>query len=193
MRLVLVFARQYPWQSLLVLGCLLLAAIAEGIGLSSLLPLLSLASEAGPRAARNVGTGSSQVAQILTRGFAMFGLQPSIGALLLLIVMSLFTKAGLVLCAQKHVGYTVAQVATELRLSMIRGVLAARWEYFIHQPVGSFANAFATEANRASQAYLHGATIVASILETVLCLSVAAMVSGRVALSAMAAGVLIML
>src|SRR6478609_1867414 len=103
MRLLLVFARRYPWQSLLVLGCLLLAAIAEGIGLSSLLPLLSLASDAGTGTVHNIGTGSSQTAQILTRGFAMVGLQPSIGALLLLIVICLFTKAGLVLVAQKHV------------------------------------------------------------------------------------------
>lgn len=193
MRLLLVFARRYPWQSLLVLGCLLLAAVAEGIGLSSLLPLLSLATDSGTSTVNNISMGSSQVSRIITRVFAMLGVQPSIGALLLLIVISLFTKAGLVLLAQKQVGYAVAQVATDLRLTLIRSILAARWGYYIHQPVGGFANAFATEANRASQAYLHGVTILALILETTLCLGVAALASWRVALSATAAGVLIML
>ena len=45
MRLLIVFARAYPWRSALMLGCLLLAAVAEGLGLSSILPLLGLVTE----------------------------------------------------------------------------------------------------------------------------------------------------
>ncbi len=42
MHLLLVFARTYPYHSALVLGCLLVSAVFEGIGFSSLLPLLSM-------------------------------------------------------------------------------------------------------------------------------------------------------
>ena len=38
------FVRAYPWQSFVVLLCLLLAAVTEGIGISTLLPLLSIAT-----------------------------------------------------------------------------------------------------------------------------------------------------
>ena len=42
MRLFLYFARAYPLATALMLGCLLLAAVAEGVGLSTLLPVLIL-------------------------------------------------------------------------------------------------------------------------------------------------------
>ena len=44
MHLILTFARLYPKRSAIMLGCLLLAAVAEGIGLSTLLPVLGLAT-----------------------------------------------------------------------------------------------------------------------------------------------------
>jgi ATP-binding cassette subfamily C protein len=119
------------------------------------------------------------------------GLELTIGTLLVFIVISMFLKAGLTLLAQKQIGYTVAKVAMDLRLALLRAVLGARWGYYIRQPVGGFANAFATEANRASQAYLNGATIVELALETLLYLSIAATVSWQVTLSAAAVGLLI--
>ena len=42
MRLFLYFARSYPLATAVMLGCLLLAAVAEGVGISTLLPLLGL-------------------------------------------------------------------------------------------------------------------------------------------------------
>ena len=43
MRLLITFSRSYPWQSVFMLLALLFAGLAEGIGLSALLPLLSIA------------------------------------------------------------------------------------------------------------------------------------------------------
>ena len=43
MRLMLTFFRAYPGQTMIMLVALLLAGIAEGIGLSALLPLLNIA------------------------------------------------------------------------------------------------------------------------------------------------------
>ena len=44
MRLLLVFARGYPRRTLAVVACMLLAALAEGVGLSTLLPVLGIAT-----------------------------------------------------------------------------------------------------------------------------------------------------
>ncbi|HEV8712121.1 MAG TPA: ABC transporter ATP-binding protein, partial [Candidatus Binatia bacterium] len=152
-----------------MLACLLLATVAEGIGLSSLLPLLSLAAPAGSV----VGKGNSRLAHLIGDLLAGVGLQASIGLLLSLIVGGMTLKAAFVLLAQKQIGYAVAQVATDLRLALIRALLAARWEYYIRQPVGGLANAFATEASRAAQAYLSGATIITLLIEAVLYTSLA--------------------
>ena len=191
MRLLIVFARAYPWRSLLMLGCLLLAALVEGVGLSSLLPLLSLATEADAGLHPAAGHKQSQLEQITGAVLATVNLQPTIGVLLVLIVVSMFLKAAFMLLAQRQVGYTVARVATDLRLALMRAVLAARWEFFIRQPVGNFANAFATEASRAAQAYMHGATIVEQIIETLLYIGIALAVSWQATLGAIAVGMFI--
>lgn len=193
MSLLLVFARAYPRRTLITLACLLLATVAEGIGLSSLIPLLSLAAQATTdvSSTSDSPTGKGGLAQVVGSALIWVGLQPSIGLLLIIIVGGMALKAGFVLLAQKQIGYTVAQVATDLRLALIRALLAARWEYYIRQPVGGLANAFATEASRAAQAYLYGTTIVTVIIEAILYTSLAAAVSWQATLVAMVVGTLI--
>ena len=101
-------------------------------------------------------------------------------------------QAAFVLLAQKQVGYTVAHVATDLRLSLVRSLLAVRWEYYVRQPVGGLANAFASEASRASGAYLNAVTIIAFGIQTVLCFGLAVVVSWQATLAATAFGVMVM-
>src|SRR5581483_3926992 len=122
MRLLLFFVRAYPRQTLIMLGCLLLSAIAEGVGLSSLLPLLRLAAQTnasfGPGASQEPGGLGHAINTILIA----IGLQPSVGLLLCIIVGGMLVKAGFVLLAQKQVGYSVAQMATDLRLALLRAL-----------------------------------------------------------------------
>jgi ATP-binding cassette subfamily C protein len=195
MHLLLVFARAYPYQSAIVLGCLLLAAVFEGIGFSSLVPLLSIAVRIEASPAPNVPEASdaSGLEQIVVDTLAVVGLQPTIGTLCLLVVCGMLLKAMFVLLAQRQVGYTVAHVATDLRLSLLRSLLAARWEYYTHQPVGGFANAFATEATRAAEAYLFGTTILSLGIQSILYLSLACAVSWQATLGAAGFGLIIML
>jgi ATP-binding cassette subfamily C protein len=193
MRLLLIFARAYPRRSLIMAVCLLFSAIAEGVGLSSLLPLLGVATRMGTSGVP-LGTaeqGHSRLEDVVVDALAALGLQPTIGVLLLFIVCGIALKAALSLLAQKQIGYTVAQVATDLRLALIRALLAARWEYYVRQPVGALANSFSTEASRAAQAYLHGATIVMLAIQAVLYVSLAAAVSWRVMVGAVMMGAMI--
>jgi ATP-binding cassette subfamily C protein len=194
MRLLLFFARAYPWRTLLVLGCLLLAALAEGIGLSSLLSLLSIATKAGVGTGTNLqgaAAGDSWLEQRINDILAACGLGPSVELLCTIIISGAILKAGFILLAQKHVGYTVARVATDLRLALIRALLAARWEYYICQPAGRLTNAFATEATRASQFYLRGATLIALLIQILLYVSLAVFVSWQVTVGAATTGLFI--
>ncbi len=191
MRLLIVFARAYPWRSGVMLGCLLLAAVAEGVGLSSMLPLLDLVTEAQSSAPKPVpDLSGSKLERMVLATLAFLGVEPKIGPLLLLIVGGITIKAALVLVAKKQVGYTVAHVATDLRLAFIRALLSARWPYYVRQPAGILANAFATEAQRASEAYLYGTTIISMVIETALVLGVGLMLSWQACLAGAAVGVL---
>ncbi|MBI3801925.1 MAG: ABC transporter ATP-binding protein [Deltaproteobacteria bacterium] len=189
MRLVFIFVRAYPWRSAIVLICLLLAALAEGAGLSSLLPLFGLAAQTGTDLQGTLG--NSRLERMISEVLATCGLQPSIGLLCSLIAGGMILKSGFILLAQKQVGYTVAHVATDLRLTLIRALLAARWEYYVRQPVGVFTNAFSTEAARASNAYLGGTTMMALLIQTVLYIALAVFVSWQASLGVMVLGALI--
>jgi ATP-binding cassette subfamily C protein len=188
MRVLLVFARQYPGRSLLMLGALILASLAEGLGISGLLPLMNMtpAGADGPHQ-------PSQVEQTVLAIVRWLGFQPTVGTLVGVIIVGMTLKAALVLVAHVQVGYTVAHVATDLRLTLIRALLRTRWSYYVTQPIGTFANAIASEAHRASDAYLQGTRVIACTILTTVYICVALLVSWRATLVATAAGLVIVL
>ncbi|MDV6345353.1 ABC transporter ATP-binding protein [Nitrosomonas sp. Is37] len=186
MKLLLIFSRSDPWRSALVIASLVLAAAVEGFGFSTLLPLLSLASN------RPVSEHSA-LGQIMESLLSFVGLHPSTPVLLLVILIALLIKSVLLLVANRQVGYTVAQVATDLRLRLLRALLCTRWTYFTSQPVGTLANAFATEATRASQAYLAGVTMISQLIIVVTYAVVAAMTSSPASVVAISLGIITVL
>ena len=178
MKLLLKFSRSYLWQTLGTLGVLIIAGIVEGLSLSALLPLLNLADlnmEAG--ASGQASASDSGPGEFIEQLLLGMGVEPSIGGLLIMIVLGVILKNGLLLWGKKRVGYTVAQIATDLRLSLVRSLLATRWEYFVRQPIGQLANAIGTEATRASRAYLHGINGIAIFIQAIVYAVVACLVS----------------
>ena len=185
MRLLRVFARAYPYRSALMLGCLLLAGLAEGAGLSGLLPLLAMAAS-GPGAPA-LG-GAAPLAAAVVGGLRAVGLSPTAEVLLGLIIGGTALKAALVLLANQQVGYGVARFATDLRLTLIRALLSTRWQYYVHAPLGAFANAVASEATRAADAYLQATSVLMLAIQVVVYAVVACLVSWQATLVALLAG-----
>jgi ATP-binding cassette subfamily C protein len=171
MRVFRYFASTYPWQSLVVLVCLLLAAGMEVIGVSTLLPLITIAT--GSDGAQSGSALEGHVRAALER----FGLASDLATLLAVIVAAAWLKAVLVLLSKRQVGYTVAKVATDLRLGLLRALLATRWSYYTRQPIGAAANAIATEAQRASRAYEHLALISTYAIEALVYVGIAVAIS----------------
>ena len=92
-----------------------------------------------------------------------------------------------------RVGYAVAEVATDLRTSLVQRLLAVKWGYFTRQPVGRFANAMSQDATRAGRAYMLAQMYVASLLEAAVSVILAFLVSWRLALLGLALGGVILL
>jgi ATP-binding cassette subfamily C protein len=190
MRLMLTFFRAYPGQTVIMMIALLLAGIAEGIGLSALLPLLNIAikndaESAGQPAPQN------EFERIVVTGLQDVGITPSIGVLLTIIVIGVTLKSILLLIARKRVGYTAAQVSTDLRLEMLRAILRSKWEFFLHQPVGRLSNSLATEAQRSSDSFVNGAVVITLILQAIIYGSVALALSWKATLISLSAGAVI--
>ncbi len=193
MQLMLSFFRTYPWQTFVMLVALLLAGIAEGIGLSALLPMLNIAIKNDANTASG-GDPDQQNAfeQSVTESLSRFDIDPSISAMLIIIVLGVTVKSLLLLVAQKKVGYTAARIATDLRLQMLHSILRSRWDYFLHQPIGKLTNGLATEAQRASDAFVNGATAITFFIQALIYGGIAFAVSWKASLVSLLAGVVVM-
>lgn len=189
MRVLAAFIRLYPRQSVLMLIALFLAGFAEGGSIAAALPLLSLVAGQQGEGEQQHDDFSRQVAEV----FSTLGVEPTLGVLLVVIVIGLMLKNVLLLFATKQIGYTAAQVTTGLRLDLLRAMLATRWSYFLHQPVGKMANAMTSEAVRASNAYVGGTTLLATIIQALVYTAVAVMVSWRATLAALGVGVFVVI
>lgn len=179
MRLLRYFASRYPGESALVVLSLTVASIAEGIGLTTLLPILSLAM-------RTPGdeVADSPLERAVVGALHWAGIEATLGVLLSLLIALSVVQACLLILSNLQVGYAVARVATDLRLDLLRSFLRARWSYYTRQPVGTAANAMATEADRASQAYYFLAQVVALGIDTGVSIAVALVISWWATLAA---------
>lgn len=182
------FVRDYPGKAAIVLVALVVSGIVEGFSLTALQPTLE-ALEA---------SGQSEVVRAEEEHFVLgflraIGINPTISALLTVIVVGMIARSLLVLIAKRQVGYTVAHVATDFRLSLLRALLAARWGYFVQQPVGRLANSMAIEAERASKACLHGATMAASIVHLIAYAGAAVLIDWRATAAYLGVAVLVII
>lgn len=180
------FFKTYPTRSLLMVGLLIISGLAEGIGVVTLLPVLEVAANVGAEEASGV---SLAVARALER----IGLPASLEVLLIIIVIAMALKGLFRWLAMRQVGYTVAQVATDLRLRLIRALMQARWSYFTSRSTGQFANAISSEAHRAASAYREACRAMAGTIQVVIYLGAVILVSWRVAVLGMIVGVLILM
>lgn len=178
----------------MVLLCLVLAGLADGLSLSTMLSLLTVAVDVSTTEATASGAVNGlEPARLVLGALGALGIKPTAGLLLTFVVAGMGVKSVLLLLANAQVGYTVAHVATDLRLQLLRASLAARWEYTVGQSVGALANAVATEAQRASTAYLFGASVAALTVQALVYTAIAWLVSWQVTLTAIAMGAFVML
>ena len=175
---------------------ILFAGIADGASVTALLPLLNLATSRNTSGGMDLSQEGPQevtaVEELVVNALSSIGLEATIGVLLVVVVIGVVLKSLMLLLANRHVGYSVAHIATELRLNLLRAVLATRWSYFLSQPIGKFANAMATEANRASQGYIFGVTLLALAVQVVIYTSIALAVSWKATLACLAIGLVIL-
>jgi len=193
MKLINVFIRSYPWQSGLLIAVLLAAGVADGLGLSALLPTLNIAFEAGPAGELSSDQADDQMSRFVLGALESVGLTPSLGLLLGMIVAGITLKNVLVFIAAQRIGYLAADVATALRMDLLQAVTASRWAFYVRQSAGQLANSMATEAWRASQAYVHAVQLLVLVIEALVLAVLALLVSWKATLLCLAASVVILL
>jgi ATP-binding cassette subfamily C protein len=146
-----------------------------------LIPILALAD---PDAA----VAHSGLARSVTEALSSIGLSPTLPSLLAIFIGGMLVKSALTMVGMTYVGYTVAEVTTNLRLQLVDRLMKVRWSYFVRSPVGRFSNSISGEASRAGDAYLAVAQFVALLVQTTIYLSLAILISWRFTLVALTVG-----
>ena len=166
-----------------MLVALLAAGVAEGLSLTTLLPLLSTA----------IGDDSdSKVGQFVVTSLRDLGIEPTVGVMLIVIVGGMLIKSMILLISNRHIGNTVAHVATSLRLDLLDALLASRWEYFLRQKSGSLVNSIATEAYRAANGFEYGANVIALTIQVLVYATVAMIISWKAAVVSLLVGIFLL-
>ena len=176
-----IFFRAEQTRPFLVLTCLVLAGIAEGIGLSSLLPALTEMTGGETE-------NSSPYNQLFLQAVEASGLPPTITTLVILIIGGLSMRAVLSFLALSYVGFSMAHVVTHLRTTLIENLLEVRWGYFTDQPVGRITNTISNDATRAASAYQTAAKFLAVCVQSVIYVGVAIAISPLLAIAALGSG-----
>jgi ATP-binding cassette, subfamily C, bacterial len=185
MRIFFVFFRRYPLPTLLMLVCLLLGGLLEGIGLSMLLPLLSLALPQAETASAAGGHAASQLERIVAGFFSFLNVDPSIVNILIIMLVTALLKGALILLSKRQIGFTVARITTDMRMEMLRAMLRSKWEFFIGQKMGYHINAMVNLAKQTARAFQVGAQVMSEILEASVFILTAFLVSFYGALAAL--------
>jgi ATP-binding cassette subfamily C protein len=185
-RMLGVFVRTYPGRSAAALVSVFVASLFEGLGMSMLLSMLSLATSSSTAAP----SAPQRVAMNVVRSL---GISPTALHLLLVAIVLIAMRGVMSLFANRQVGYTVAHIATDLRLTLIRAMMGARWRHYLQQSVGGLSNAVATEAQRASEAFQLGAEMAATVLSSIVYLGVALSISIEAGIAAAIAGSILLL
>lgn len=173
------FAKAYPGRSAAMVLLLILAGLAEGVGVVTLLPLLDTVEG---------GESQSRVAGAIRGLLSFVGISPSLGSFLCLIVVATLLSSALLWFAMRQVGYTVSHVSAELRLSLLEKLMRARWSYFVDRRKGEVANAISLEAARASTSYREACSFLAAIFETATYAILALLISWPITVFAFFAG-----
>jgi ATP-binding cassette subfamily C protein len=180
-RMLGAFVRAYPGRTTLALLGVFVASLFEGLGMSMLLSMLSLTT--GDAAATPSGPQRFAMSAVES-----IGLSPTPRTLLLIAIVLIAMRGVMSLLANRQVGYTVAHIATDLRLTLIRSTMGARWRHYLEQSVGGLSNAIATEAQRASEAFQYGSEMAAMVLSSIVYLFVAFSISPQAGFGATIAG-----
>ena len=172
-----------PMQRFLVIGGLFIASMFELLGLAMIIPLLAAAT-------MEVHGGKGAITNAIRKGMEAIGLPFDPLLILVVIVIGFSLKAVVTISTMRYVTDIVAGISNTFQVQLLRNLLRARWSFFIRQPLGRLVHATGTEAAAVGESFMSIATVLASILQATLFLTVAALISWKLALLAMGIGFL---
>lgn len=121
------------------------AAVAEGLGMATLLPVLEYIEKGREVAAL---AGQSRLWEWIVKGFDYVGAEITLLSLLLVVLFVLFLRVGLMYARSLYTVWVTQDVLHTTRTSLFRDFLRARYSFFDTVSTGSIVNLVTTETTR---------------------------------------------
>jgi ATP-binding cassette, subfamily C, bacterial len=179
------FLASYPRTTVIMIVSLIVAGLAEGLGLAAILPLINIAVDT------TIDT-SSVIGRTVVGFFNLVKVKPSLGHILSIIVGLMLLKAILVFWSLRTVGYIGARVVADLRGALSKALSNANWLYFVKKKTGDISTAVGIEPERAAQTYPATGRIISEVIQVGTYAFVATTISPWVTVSAFVFGGLMM-
>jgi ATP-binding cassette subfamily C protein len=168
-------------RTMVILGTFV-ASVLDLVGITMIVPLIVVAANL------KESTKGSVVA--IRTALESVGLPFGAWPILTVIVVGLALKGLVSIAVSRYVGDVVSGITRDMQIRLIRSLLEARWSYFVRQPVGRLAFATGPESDAAGTCFQSLTNLAASLLQVMLFVSIAAILSWQLLLIVLAASLL---
>lgn len=172
-------------QSAAVISGLLLAGILELLGIGMIIPMLASAA--------HLRESKGGIVTAMRTLVESVGLPFTPESILIIVFVGLTLKAVVSIIVMRYVSNLVAGLTENFQLELIRSLLRAKWSFFIRQPLGRLVHATGPEAVAVGECFQNVTSVLATFIQSVLFIGLAALISWPLALLAIGIGVLIFL
>ena len=178
------YFRHYPVQLSLATALLLVSGLLEGIGLLTLLPVLDTLIDPTSE--------GSEITMVFRDVFAFLGLPMTLPVIMAVMVVLVILKSFTLFLANLYVANTQTRISRDFRLAMIHALTGARWQYFTGEPTGKLSNSIIQEAEWAATMSKALMMIASYTIQLAVYLVTALLVSWKLTLAGIFAGLIIM-
>jgi ATP-binding cassette subfamily C protein len=172
---------------LVVILGLFVSGIVEMVGLAMVVPLLATVSFGSDSV--HMGVAKSFITDSYNSVLSGIGVPPSIGTLVLLVVVALSLKSTISVLVMRYVGDLMAEITKSVRMEVFRRLLNTYWSFFAAQPMSRLVNGAGVEAGSVGESFLCSATILANGIQALTYLLICVLISWRLAIVAVVIGV----
>ncbi|WP_299615500.1 ABC transporter ATP-binding protein [Pelagibius sp.] len=176
------FFKAEPLRGCIVLTSMIVAGLLEGVGIAALLPLLDTIINGTAESGSFIGSA-------VTDSLRSLGIEPTIGVLLLVVVLLITAKSLVLVFVAKQIGYTAATVTMNLRLQLLAALMRARWPFFVRQRMGSISASMTSEPARAASTYIAVARALTGLLQVLVYVALSLAISIEVSFAAVMVGI----
>lgn len=170
------------WRQIPLSLALVLSGFIEGLGITTLLPILRVIDDPTPGEL-------DRPEQIVFSVLDFLHLPHTLGALVLIFSLCMLVRAVISQQTSRFIGRMVAEIASELRNEVLDRLLQARWSYFTVNPIGRFTSAVSVEAIWGAYVYRTSLTVLAALIRAVIYCAIGLLIDWRAAIVAMVLGI----